>query len=467
MVTRTYFDRNTTIIQQKYTNVGLNPIFELYYGGADAANSYTRVIFQFDETKLKSLYTGGTYTDLSKLTHTLRMTNTGAFDTDLLGKTTCAGKERACSFDLIVFPITQNWDEGTGYDYGDCTYIGEGSQSFCPANWFEAQTNTPWTDASGIFSGTSTVLATQHFEQGNENIEIDITNVVNGYLTGDTNYGLGLAFTRTLEVTETTNHKYVGFFTRHTQTFYEPFVETIYDCHINDNRNNFYLDKPNKLYLYTNLAGTPTNLDANPSVVITDGNGDVFSAITSSAVTHVTKGVYCIDITVPTTTDNTDCIGFTDTWAGITIGGVSRPDIELDFILKDSSGYYNLGDGDSLPKKVGLTVSGIHSDEKIYRGDVRKVIISTRIPYTIEQTQSVDSLKYRLYVKEGRNEYTVIDFQNVEMANNYNYFLLDTASLIPGIYYLDIKVDSNLEVTTMKEKLSFEIVSQSELRISQ
>ena len=46
-----------------------------------------------------------------------------------------------------------------------------------------------------------------------------ITDIVNGYLTGDTNYGLGIAFSRTLGVSETTNHQYVGFFTRHTQTF--------------------------------------------------------------------------------------------------------------------------------------------------------------------------------------------------------------------------------------------------------
>jgi hypothetical protein len=117
-----------------------------------------------------------------------------------------------------------------------------------------------------------------------------------------------------------------------------------------------------------------------------------------------------------------------------------------------------------LPKKVGLSVTGIKRDESLFRGDIRKVIVSTRVPYTINQKQSVNGLKYRLYVKEGRNEYTVIDFQDIEMANNYNYFLLDTLSLVPGIYYLDIKVESNLEVTTVKDVISFEIVSQSELR---
>ena len=466
MVIRTYFDRNNTIIYNNNTNVGRNPITELYYGGSSAAQSYTRLLIQFDETRLQGLYDDKTYSDLSKLKHTLRMTNTGAFDTDLLGTTTCGGKARACSFDLILFPITQDWDEGNGYDYGDCTYIGEGSQSFCASNWIEAETITNWAEP-GVYSGSPIVLATQHFEQGNENLEIDITDIVNGYLTGATNYGIGIAFDRTLEVTETTDHQYVGFFTRHTQTFYEPFIETIYDCPIIDDRSDFYLDKTNKLYLYSNLGGTPTNLDSLPGVVIRDGNGDIFSAITSSAVTQVTKGVYCVEVNVPTTVDNTDCIGFTDTWTGITVNGVTRPEIELDFVLRDSGKYYNIGDEYGLPKKVGLTVTGIKLDERIYRGDIRKVMVSTRIPYTMNQKQSVDSLKYRLYVKEGRNEFTVIDFQDVNIANNSNYFLLDTESLVPGTYYLDIRVESNLEVTTTKEVLSFDIVSQSNSRISQ
>jgi len=466
MVIRTYFDRNNTIIYNNNINVGRNPISELYYGGASATQSYTRLLFQFNEAKLQTLYNDKTYPDLTKLKHTLRMTNTGSFDKELLGKTTCSGKDRACSFDLIVFPITQDWDEGNGYDYEECSYIGEGSSMICPSNWINSKTGVNWSQP-GVYSGSPTVLATQHFEQGNENIEMDITDVVNGYITGGTNYGLGVAFVRTLEETETTKHKYVGFFTRHTQTFYEPFIETVYDYAINDDRSDFYLDKNNKLYLYSNLGGTPTNLDTIPGVVIRDGNGDVFSAITPSAVTQVTKGVYSIDINVPTTTANTDCIGFTDTWTGITVNGVSRPNIELDFTLKDSNKYYNINDNYDLPKDVGLSVSGIKSEERIYRGDVRKVIVSTRIPYTINQKQLVDSLKYRLYVKEGRNEYTVIDFQNVNMANNTNYFLLDTESLVPGTYYLDIKVVSNLEVTTTKEIISFDIVSQSNSRISQ
>jgi len=468
MVIRTFFDKNNTLVYNSNVNTGLNPVAELFYGGDSTSQSYSRFIFYFDESRLKDLYTGGTYTDLSKLKHTLRMTNTGAFDLELLGKETCDGKERTCSFDLILFPVDEEWDEGCGYDYASCAFIGgQTSESFAPSNWLDARTNTPWPGGNGVYSGSSTVLATQHFDKGNENLEIDITDIVNGYLTGNTNNGLGVAFTRVLEETPTTDYQYVGFFTRYTQTFYEPYVETVYDLHIKDDRTDFYLDKDNKLYLYVNLAGNPTNLDTIPSVNIYNGDGDLFSAYTPTDVTHVTKGVYSIDINVPTSVDNTDCIQFTDVWSGISINGVVRPDVELDFTLKDSTGYFNIGDNDMLPKKVGINVTGIKRDEKIHRGDIRKVLVSTRIPYTVEQKQTVDNLKYRLYVKEGKNQYTVIDFQDVEMTNNNNYFLLDTASLVPNTYYLDVKVESNLEVNTIAEVLSFDIVSQSDLRISQ
>lgn len=469
MVIRTFFDKNNTLVYNSKVNTSLNPVTELFYGGDATSQSYSRFIFYFDETRLRDLYTGGTYTDLTKLRHTLRMTNTGAFDKELLGKETCDGKERTCSFDLIVFPVDEQWDEGCGYDYASCAFIGDDvvSQSFDPANWLYARTNTPWPGGNGVYSGSSTVLATQHFDKGNENLEIDITDIVNGYLTGGTNNGLGIAFTRVLEETPTVDYQYVGFFTRHTQSFYEPYVETVYDLHIKDDRTDFYLDKNNKLYLYVNLGGNPTNLDTKPSVTILDNEGATFSSYTPTDVTHVTKGVYSIDINVPTSPNYESCMLFNDVWSGIEINGASRPDVELDFEIKDSSGYFNIGDSDMLPKKVGINVTGIKRDEKIHRGDIRKVLVSTRIPYTVEQKQTVDSLKYRLYVKEGKNQYTVIDFQDVEMTNNNNYFLLDTASLVPNTYYLDVKVESNLEVNTIAEVLSFDIVSQSDLRISQ
>ena len=469
MVIKTYFDKNNTIVKNSTVNTARNPVTELFYGGADGENKYSRFLFHFDEKRLVSLYTGGTFTDLSKLKHTLKLTNTGSFDKRLLNDSMDT-KRRTTSFDLIVFKVNQHWDEGTGYDYEICDKIyGDCAYATTPSNWFFSKTAENWANGTGVYSGSpaSITIGTQHFDAGNENFEVDITEYVNGLLTGDTNYGLGIAYSLPYELSSTRELQYVGFFTRYTQTFYEPYVETVYENHIKDDRNNFYLDKLNKLYLYVNLAGNPTNLDEIPTVEISDVDGNLFSSYTQSDVTHVTKGVYSIDILVPTTEDITPDYLFNDIWGNIKINGVTRPNIELSFQLRDSLEYYNIGSSDSLPKKVGLSIAGISSQEKIKRGDIRKVIVSTRIPYTVEQTQQITNLKYRIYVREGRNELNVIDFQPVEIATNYNYFLLDTASLLPNTYYLDVLVESNLEVTTIKNVINFDIVSESNLRISQ
>lgn len=466
MVVRTYFDKDNTIIRNSNINTGLNPITELFYGGAAGENSFSRYLFHFDETRLLNFYTGGTFADLSNITHTLKMTNTGAFDTGLLNGT-METKDRTSSFDLIVFPITQLWDEGVGYDYSISNLLnGDNAVATTSSNWINPTTGYFWENGAGVYSGQPTVIATQHFDAGNENIEIDVTSYVNSILTGNTNYGLGVAYTTGLEATNTRGTQYVGFFTRNTQTYYEPYIETIYHNHITDDRNDFFLDKVNKLYLYVNLGGNPTNLDVNPYVDIIDGGGNILQSFTQLDVKHITKGVYCIETLI--TSDMTSVGGLlTDLWQGIRINNLNRPDISLDFEVKDSFGYYEIGANDIGPKQVGVSISGIRQQDKIKRGDIRKVIVSTRIPYTVEQTQKITNLKYRLFVKEGLSEVTVIDFQPVEIATNYNYFLLDTASLIPNTYYLDVLYESNQEITTIKNVLNFDITNQSNYRNSQ
>lgn len=460
MVIRTYFDKNNTLVNNQNVNTGLNPVTELFYGGAAGLEKYSRFIFHFDETRIKDLYDNGMYPDLSKLKHTLRLTNTASFDTALLNGSMGA-KKRASSFDLISFKVNQDWDNGVGYDYEiPILLTGDIAFSNTPSNWVESQTGIFWAEGTGVYSGSPSgiTVTTQHFDKGNENLEMDITSYVNGLLTGDTNYGLGIAYARGYEQMTNGTLQYVGFFTNNTQTFFQPYVETIYDSHITDDRNSFVMDKPNKLYLYTNVNGNPINLDTKPGVVIGS-----YSAYTPSQVNHVSIGIYSIDLIVDSASGTTDTI-WQDVWTGITINGVSRPDITLDFVLKDSSNYYNLGSDDMLPKKVAVTIGGLQNKEKIKRGDVRKVIVSARIPFTVEQRQYIDNLKYRLYVSEGTSELTVIDFQPVEMANNYYYFLLDTASLLPHTYHIDVLATSNLEVTTLKNVVEFEIVNQVELR---
>jgi hypothetical protein len=50
-------------------------------------------------------------------------------------------------------------------------------------------------------------------------------------------------------------------------------------------------------------------------------------------VNHITKGVYSVDVLVSSLSG---MVNFSDEWSGIIINGVNRPNITLDFVLKDS-----------------------------------------------------------------------------------------------------------------------------------
>ena len=102
MVTRTYIDKNNTIIFGTLINTGRNPIAELYYGGKENQEDYTRHLLYFDVSDLQEKYNHGELGDLSNVTHTLRMTNSSFFDRDLQAQKLLDGKQRTSSFDLVL-----------------------------------------------------------------------------------------------------------------------------------------------------------------------------------------------------------------------------------------------------------------------------------------------------------------------------------------------------------------------------
>ena len=266
-INNSYFSRNNTIVLNSYVNTGRNPVTQLYYGdgGLSSPIGYSRFIFDLDLTLLKEKSATGVISTgcTNQTTHVLKMTNTSSFNEELLNTSMPDGSLRATSFDLILFRIPpidfddnqpQYWDEGVGYDFYD---YGEPlgpnrDYSERPSNWFQRTTINNW-QQQGIYNNLNlgsvpfssiTILDIQHFEFGNENIEFDMTDeinmILNGTITGST--GWGIAYLPDVEnLRGTTGNYSVGFFTRHTQTFYEPYLLTTYDDIINDDRNNFTL----------------------------------------------------------------------------------------------------------------------------------------------------------------------------------------------------------------------------------
>ena len=443
---------------------------------------YCSFVFE-DETELlfnnKIISTGCS----RNITHTLRMTNTSFFDNELLNDKTSQGRRRATSFDLQLLRIprysgntgaTQTWDSGVGYDYYDfkITNLNDRAFSTRPSNWYESTTISGWS-TSGIYNNKNsltgltglnysalTVVDTQHFEFGNENLEIDISTAINDIITGNTTTtGFILAFLPQLEnLTGLTENYSVGFFTRHTQTFYEPYLETTYDDLILDDRTAFFENKVNKLYLYSYINGTPTNFDFNPKVNIEDSNGDLIPTLTGLTTVRRTEGVY--ECTVPALTGYSTPCQFSDIWSGVTVNGVSLGNITNDIILRPASEYYQIGPLAKDPVLYGFEFSGIKQDEKILNTDTRKVVVTIKQAYTSNVIYPNFKAYYRLYVKEGTTEVIVQDWTRINQTPNEYYFIFDTKDKIPNEYYVDIKVLTSGEVDTYKRQLKFQIVNQ-------
>ena len=191
---------------------------------------------------------------------------------------------------------------------------------------------------------------------------------------------------------------------------------------------------------------------------IYDNEGNVFSAITSAQTVQVTTGIYYANVFVPQSAD--DCVLYSDVWGDLVVDGLSISDVELSFEIKSESEYYQIGDTESLPIALAMSLSGVKRDERIKRGDIRKILVSARLPFTINESKVIDNLQYRLWVTEGNAQVNVIDWQDVNMAYLKNYFLLDTSWMIPNKYYLDIKLTSNQEVKHYTDVMSFQIVNQ-------
>tara|TARA_R100000664_G_scaffold31141_1_gene44441 strand:- start:59 stop:1609 length:1551 start_codon:yes stop_codon:yes gene_type:complete len=502
-VHKSYFKKNNTLLSYDNTNTAKNPVTEIYYGGGSSRrdcrftglvtdecinpegvavtgftsirvnNDFSRFIFDLDITDLqskvddKTIITLNHGCDNSSATHKLRMTNTSFFDKELLNTITAKNKRRASSFDLILFkvPTGSTWSEGVGYDYSDMTSDFEGledkSFSTVPSNWYSATTTSGW-PCLGIYNYSNCmpeIIDTQTFDNGNENIAFNMTSEINKVLSGQKNMtGYGVAFVQQLEsMTGLTESYSVGFFTRYTQTFFEPYLETTYDDYIRDDREFFYEGKSNCLYLYVNKGGVPTNLDNYPTVQIYNNAGTELSSFTAN---QVTKGVYCVCVTVPCDEYVTPCL-FTDRWSNLSIEGNCQSDVTNKFTLLPNADYFNIGTNAGLPKHYGYSISGIKMDEKIVNGDIRKVLVSARKQYTTNNPVALDSIKYRVYVKQGTTQVETQEWTDVNRAYNQNYFIIDTGDMIPNEYFIDIQAVSNLEKNTYFETVKFQVVNQA------
>ena len=451
---RSYFSKNNTIIKNSQVNTAKNPNTEIFYG-----SGFSKFIFQIDLSGLQNRINNGDFVLNGNTRHFLHLANTIFGDEGLKGQKRGTGRQRTSSFDLTVFRIPEFWDEGVGYDYEEVYDYTTGNVTFDvrPSNWESRTTLDQWGEA-GIYAISGDTITKIHFDNGDENINVDITDYINSVLSNNViDYGIGLAFdTPYMDVTNEIDQS-VAFFTKYTQTFFEPYLETIFNDTIDDNRENFFIDAERNLYLYVNYMDNAYDLDELPTVDMLDSNMTIIGSLSGLTTTKVRKGVYKVTFGL----SGQICDGkrfYYDKWCNLKINQKSLSCVTQKFIPKPFASFFDIGINQTELNRYAIQFFGVSLNEKIKRGTKRKIVTTFK---SINSTKSelLNEVYYRIYVKEGKTQVNVFDWTKMDRTNE-NSFILDTDFMIPREYWIEIKGRIFSEDIFYRDEIKFEIISE-------
>lgn len=261
-------------IMQVYKVIGLSGAL-----GSAGSGSFSHALIQFDLTSIMQL----TASNVAPQNASFRLHLFDARHTGSLPN----------GYDMEVLAVNQPWTEGTGHDI-------EFSSDLQAANWVKATANTYWS-APGA-SGTMPVPF--HFDTGFEDLDVDVTQIVDAWLTGGlANNGFLVRISSTLE-SDQNNYYLKEFFTRQTFLDYStkmPYLEMRWDDSVRDDRNNFVFDNSGTLFLYNEVRGALVNLPlvgaGTTLVTITDMSSSLFT-VTGSFTGQT--GIYSASFVLPT-----------------------------------------------------------------------------------------------------------------------------------------------------------------------
>lgn len=238
---------------------GTLDLFRLYnettLRSAGSQNEVSRILLKFDLAEIRELT--GSSLDLNDSSFSARLK---LFDIR-------SGHAVPADFNVIVFPLSQSFDEGVGRDigsFGDLDVANFLTRSYSSGQsnlWYMSGANKAGLlgsadidiiSSGNLLDGAGTVdlFKTQNFELGTEDLNIDITNIVSSTIAGILpDNGLRLSFSGT-EETDTKSRFVKRFASRHVSNPYlRPIIEVSFDDSIQDHRGNFFFDTSGSLFL--------------------------------------------------------------------------------------------------------------------------------------------------------------------------------------------------------------------------
>jgi hypothetical protein len=196
------------------------------------------------------------------------------------------------------------------------------------ANWLSASATQAWNTQGGDFLSSN--LFQQTFDTGLEDLQVDITGLVESWISGTTsNFGVGIRLTGSQE-NSTDSYYTKKFFARGSEFFYKrPWIESRTDDSFFDGRDNFIIssslleaaDNLNKLVLYNRVRGQLKNIPvvgtgSNLFVSLYAGltGPTAFPLLLHNGQTKVQAGFYKTGIYTASVAINTTASYLYDVW---------------------------------------------------------------------------------------------------------------------------------------------------------
>jgi hypothetical protein len=462
---RIYPAKSNTIASGYFDNFNsaLNPGTILWYGGTGKRSSISRFLIQFDLSELKQKINSKEINSDYISSYKLKMTNVIP-DGELLDSDFEFAKLRkkvASSFDLIAFPINKSWDAGRGYDLMGSEYIkvSEGDTNLTGySNWNSATSLDFW-DEPGVFenpTASTTLNFSQHFDVGDESLDMDITPLVNDWLSGGSqNNGLAISYAREYELNSGDTRYISRFYTNNTNTGFKPYLEVVYDEQIiREDRLRVANNRTSRIFLNLFSGNTAANYFSAGTVSIkTTSNQDVITGLTPK---QLTKGVYYVDILMTGATKNQI---YKDVWNNITFeAGVDQQNFEQKFQILGN--YYN-----NYPKEINqyvVDLYGISNNEILKKGELIRVYAETRVEYSTKSPNEYYGLEYRIIQNEITETIPWSSFNTIVIDSCTKEFMdLDTSWLLSNQNYtIELRVNELGTKRVLSEKVYFRIFDE-------
>jgi len=241
------------------------------------------------------------YGALTNLMRTKLDINDSSFRCNLVLSDVYGGQPTPTNFKLIIFPLSRSFDEGVGRDvvgFRDidvCNFLTASVSTGNVEKWYVTGANKQGLLGSNDIdiissgnlnngNGVVNLWKEQLFASGEEDLNVDITDIVSGTLAGlIPDCGFRISFSGSMETDEFT--RFVKRFTSRNATNVgkRPKIVVTYNDLIRDNHENFFFNEQGNLFLSNNVRGIPRNILSGSSLTEIKGENCMILTLTTGS----------------------------------------------------------------------------------------------------------------------------------------------------------------------------------------